>query len=72
MIGTTLSNYEIREKLGAGGMAVVYRGRDAKLGRDVAIKVLPTDLSHDAERFSDSSARRAFSASIDAAAFRQS
>ena len=52
MLGTTLSHYQVLEKLGAGGEGVVYRARDTKLGRDVAIKVLPEALSQDAERLS--------------------
>jgi serine/threonine protein kinase len=48
--GTHLSRYEIRSQLGAGGMGEVYRARDEKLNRDVAIKVLPSALSQDADR----------------------
>ncbi len=50
MIGTTLGNYEIREPLGAGGMGEVYRAHDTNLKRDVAVKVLPQELSGDADR----------------------
>src|ERR1700760_3656648 len=46
--GTKLGPYEIRSPLGAGGMGEVYRARDTRLDREVAIKVLPADLSSDA------------------------
>jgi eukaryotic-like serine/threonine-protein kinase len=48
--GTRLGRYEIRAQLGAGGMGEVYRARDEKLNRDVAIKILPAAFSQDAER----------------------
>jgi serine/threonine protein kinase len=48
--GTKLGPYEIQSPLGAGGMGEVYRARDTRLGRDVAIKVLPEALAHDADR----------------------
>jgi len=48
--GSRLGPYEIVAPIGAGGMGEVYRARDTRLGRDVAIKVLPADLATDAER----------------------
>jgi TolB-like protein/Flp pilus assembly protein TadD len=48
--GTRLGPYEIRSPLGAGGMGEVYRATDTKLGRDVALKVLPAEMAHDPER----------------------
>ena len=50
MIGNTLGHYEILEPLGAGGMGEVYLGKDTRLGRQVAIKVLPEASAGDAER----------------------
>jgi eukaryotic-like serine/threonine-protein kinase len=49
-IGKTLDRYEITGQLGKGGMGEVYRAKDAKLGRDVAIKILPEEFAKDADR----------------------
>src|SRR6266700_7740773 len=48
--GTRLGPYEVLAPLGAGGMGEVYRGRDTRLDREVAIKVLPASVAQDPER----------------------
>ena len=67
--GTRLSGYEILRPIGAGGMGEVYRARDTKLGRDVALKVLPRVFATDPERLARLHREAQVLASLDYASY---
>ena len=62
--GTTLGPYQVTAKIGEGGMGEVYRARDTKLDRDVALKVLPQAFTDDPSKASSSLAAEALSVGL--------
>jgi serine/threonine protein kinase len=71
-VGSRLGPYEVVAAIGAGGMGEVYRAKDTRLGRDVAIKVLPGSFGQDPERLARFEREARLLASLNAARARRS
>ena len=69
MIGKTLAHYQITSQLGKGGMGEVWKARDAKLERDVAVKTLPEEFARDQERLARFEREAKLLASLDHASY---
>jgi serine/threonine protein kinase len=69
MIGSKLAHYEITQHLGSGGMGDVYQATDSKLGRSVAIKILPEAFARDPDRLARFEREARVLASLDYASY---